>query len=624
MIAGALLLAGLGALWRISLWRRGRAARVYLVAGLLALPKRYLVDLHEVVARDRKVARMHVATAGGLVAASLLILPIHLFGLDSPVLAWLLLGALAVMLVGALLALKRRIDKTPARLSKGAWDRFPMRLILFVIGFAILTLPVAGLISAEPLHWAWQIVLGAAIFTALGEIAAGPWGRPMKHAFTGALHLAYHPRPERFGGGAISSDLRPLDLESEKLGVEKPGDFPWNRLLGFDACVQCGRCEVACPAFAAGQPLNPKKLVQDLVVGFSDAESDAGYAGSPHPQRPIGQATGASDKPIVPELIDPATLWACTTCRACVVECPMMIEHVDAIIDLRRFLTLEKGATPGKGAQVLEELRATDNPQGADPASRLDWTADLKLPLVSDTAKVDVLLWVGDAAFDLRNRRSLRSLVRLLRAAEVDFAVLGEAELDCGDLARRLGDEATFQDLARRNIESLARVRFARIVTADPHALHILKNEYPALGGRYEVVHHTTFLAELFKAGKLKLRPAKGARLTYHDPCYLGRYNGEFDAPRALLRALGAELTEMTRSGPRSRCCGGGGGAPVTDIPGERRIPDMRMADVRETAADVVAVACPNCMTMLEGVVQPRAEVKDLAELLAEALEESP
>lgn len=618
MIGGALLLALLGALWRISLWRRGRAAKVDLVGGLLALPKRYLVDLHEVVARDRYIANTHVATAGGFVLASLLILPVFLFGLHVALLEWALTAVLFVVAVGALFVAARRRRNRPARLSKGPWNRLPFSLFAFVSGFSLLILTA----SPSPQSYALTAIGLLLALWGLAELFVGmTWGGPMKHAFAGALHLAFHPRPERFGKDAISSDLQPLDLTAGKLGVETPADFAWNRLLGFDACVQCGRCEAACPAFAAGQPLNPKKLIQDLVVGFTGPGDDSNYAGSPYPGRPIGRAKGAPNHAIVPDLVDPATLWSCTTCRACVAECPMMIEHVDAIVDLRRFLTLEQGATPGKGAEVLEELRATDNPQGADPGSRLDWAADLKLPLAGDSAGIDVLLWVGDAAFDLRNRRSLRSLVRLLRAAEVDFAVLGEAELDCGDLARRLGDEAIFQDLARRNIETLARVRFARIVTADPHAFHVLRNEYPALGGRYQVMHHTTFLAELIEANRLKLRPAKGLRLTYHDPCYLGRYNGEFDAPRALLRALGAELTEMARSGPRSRCCGGGGGAPVTDIPGERRIPDMRMADVRETAAEVVAVACPNCMTMLEGVVQPRAEVKDLAELLADALE---
>lgn len=298
----------------------------------------------------------------------------------------------------------------------------------------------------------------------------------------------------------------------------------------------------------------------------------------------------------------------------------MFIEHVDAIVDLRRHLTLERGELPGKAPAILEELRIADNPGGHPPAARHEWAVDLALPVLAAVGATDVLLWLGDGAFDRRVQRSLRAFVTVLRAGDVEFAILGDEELDCGDLARRLGDEATFVALARRNIATLSRYGFSRIVTADPHALHCLRNEYPAFGARYEVVHHSALLAELMRGRRLPLRGAVGRPVTYHDPCYLGRYNGEFDAPRAVLRDLGVDLREMERAGRRARCCGGGGGAPVTDVPGARRIPDMRMDDARATQAEVVAVACPQCTIMLEGVVGPRPEVRDLAELVAAAL----
>jgi Fe-S oxidoreductase len=287
---------------------------------------------------------------------------------------------------------------------------------------------------------------------------------------------------------------------------------------------------------------------------------------------------------------------------------------------MRRHQTLELGATPGKGAEALAELKAADNPGGRALASRLDWATDLALPRLADAASADILLWLGDAAFELRGQRTLRSLVRLLRQAKVDFAVIGAEELDCGDIARRLGDEALFQDLARRNIDLLARHRFRRILTADPHVLHCLKNEYPALGGHYDVVHHTTFLATLIEEDRLVPSRSLGQAVTFHDPCYLGRYNGEIASPRAILDRLGVERREMERSGLRSSCCGGGGGAPLTDIAGKRRIPDIRMDQARETGAPVLAVACPNCAVMLEGVVGPRPAVADIAELLEAAL----
>ncbi len=642
LIFSALALAVIGAVRRIRLWRQGRPARVDLLRGLAAMPRRYLVDLHHVVARDKVMSNTHVATAGGFVAAAVLMILVHGLGLGSsesmgPILGGLLLAASAAMFVGSLFVAKRRRNP-PARLSKGPWMRLPKSLMAFSASVFLLTLPTLGILPAGTGSVILALVLAVVLAWGLGEMFFGmTWGGPMKHAFAGALHLAFHRRPERFstkgGEGNRSTGLKALNLDDAKapLGVETPSDFTWNQLLGFDACVQCGRCEAVCPAFAAGQPLNPKKLIQDMVVGMAGG-SDAHYAGSPYPGKPVGEHIGSPHGPIVaPDpmkggtaLVDAETLWSCTTCRACVEECPMMIEHVDAIVDMRRFLTLERGSTPNKGAEVLDNLIATDNPGGFDPGSRLHWAADLNLPLMRELGQVDVLLWLGDGVFDMRNQRTLRALVKVLRAAGVDFAVLGNEERDSGDVARRLGDEATFQSLARRNIATLSQYRFQCIVTCDPHSFHVLKNEYGELGGTYEVRHHSTYIAELFEAGRLHFAPWKGGSVTYHDPCYLGRYNGEYEAPRSVLKALGIEVKEMERSGFRSRCCGGGGGAPITDIPGKQRIPDMRMNDVKETGAELVAVGCPQCTAMLEGVVDASAEVRDIAELVADALVERP
>ncbi|MFL1417556.1 dimethylglycine demethylation protein DgcB [Pseudomonas fildesensis] len=625
LLFAALGLAVLGALRRVNLWRRGRASKVDLLGGLLAMPKRYMVDLHHVVARDKYIANTHVATALGFVLSALLAILVHGFGLHNRVLGYALLLASVLMFVGATFVYLRRRNP-PSRLSKGPWMRLPKSLMAFSVSFFLVTLPVAGILPADFGGWLLAALLSVGVLWGVSEMFFGmTWGGPMKHAFAGALHLAWHRRAERFGGGR-STGLKPLDLndKSAPLGVEKPKDFTWNQLLGFDACVQCGKCEAACPAFAAGQPLNPKKLIQDMVVGLAGG-TDAKFAGSPYPSidgggKPIGEHGGNPHQPIVNGLVDADTLWSCTTCRACVEECPMMIEHVDAIVDMRRHLTLEKGATPNKGAEVLENLIATDNPGGFAPGGRLNWAADLNLPLFSETGSADVLFWVGDGAFDMRNQRTLRAFVKVLKAAKVDFAVLGLEERDSGDVARRLGDEATFQLLATRNIQTLAKYSFKRIVTCDPHSFHVLKNEYGAFNGDYVVQHHSTFMAELIGDGALNLGQHKGTSVTYHDPCYLGRYNGEYEAPREVLRALGIEVKEMQRSGFRSRCCGGGGGAPITDIPGKQRIPDMRMEDIRETGAELVAVGCPQCTAMLEGVVEPRPLIKDIAELVADAL----
>lgn len=303
----------------------------------------------------------------------------------------------------------------------------------------------------------------------------------------------------------------------------------------------------------------------------------------------------------------------------------MLIEHVDAIVGMRQGLNLTRGDVPGTAPDVLANLRETDTQGGGAKAARYNWSIDLDVPTAVPGKLVDLLLVAGEGAFDMRYQRTLRSLVKILKAANADFAVLGESERDTGDTARRLGDEATFQVLAKENIATLRKLNFKRIVTADPHVLHSLRNEYPALGGRYIVLHHTALIDELIGRGALPLVERQDARaMTYHDPCYLGRYNGEFDAPRSVLRRLGANVREMERSGFRARCCGGGGGAPLTDIPGKQRIPDMRMGDIRAVGAEVVAVACPQCTAMLEGVAGDRAEVLDIAELVAASLEARP
>jgi Fe-S oxidoreductase len=617
ILAAGLLLASIILLGAIVLharrWTVGRPAKVDWVAGIQRLPRAYLHDVHDAVSRERLAGAMHAATAGGLLAVLILLLFMAWGGWRGILPASLLLIAILILLGGAMLVARRRWPSRPARFSGGRFQLLPLLFLLLGLAALLVALPEMGLLPALPVG---QVPLALILVLLAGQVA---WG-PLKHILAGTLHLAAHPRSARFGAALPVADLAPLDLAAPKLGVSGIADFAWNRLLGFDACIQCGRCEAACPANAAGQPLNPKALIQDFVAALPAPLAEA-YSGSPHP--PL-----AAPMELPPLRLDPAgrvalrpeTIWACTTCRACVRECPMMIEHVDAIVDLRRHLTLEEGATPAKAADALAETRAADNPGGRRLAARLDWAADLAIPRLTEGASADVLLWLGDSAFELRGQRTLRSLVRLLRRAELDFAVLGAQELDCGDLARRLGDEALFQDLARRNVAILGKRNFRRIVTADPHALHCLKNEYPAFGGHYEVLHHSTVLAALLQENRLAPARKLGGSVTYHDPCYLGRYNGEVEAPRLILDRLGVERVEMERARFRSFCCGGGGGAALSDIPGRKRIPDLRMEQARATGAATVAVACPNCAAMLEGVVGPRPAVADLAELLEAAL----
>ncbi|MDP9649997.1 MULTISPECIES: (Fe-S)-binding protein [Paraburkholderia] len=613
---------------RAAYWRVGRAtaAGAYGWANLLSIPKRYFVDLHHVVARDPYIAKTHVATAGGAILAMALVFVNYGLAIYSPWLDKLIFLAALVMLVGAVFVWRRRhgAKAVPARLSRGPWDHLPLLLGSFALGLLLfIALPAGAMSGALAIIVALLIAVGAFTMT-FGAARGGP----MKHALAGLLHLAFHPRQERFAERNDRDIVPPTALkapllDAKEYGVGKPVEFRWNQLLSFDACVQCGKCEAACPAFAAGQPLNPKKLIQDLVTGMVGG-TDAEYAGSPTPGIPVGKHGGAPGKPLISSLIEAETLWSCTTCRACVQECPMLIEHVDAIVDMRRNQTLVEGTVPGKGPITLSNLRETGSSNGYDIGARYDWAVDLQVQVAQPGRRVDVLLIAGEGAFDMRYQRTLRALVKVLNRAGVDYAVLGGVETDTGDTARRLGDEATFQQLAKKLIGTLSQYSFGKIVTSDPHVLHSLRNEYRALGGFYEVQHHTALIDELVASGKLSPRALAAyadSKITYHDPCYLGRYNGETEAPRRVLKSIGIKVVEMERHGMRGRCCGGGGGAPLTDIPGKRRIPDIRIDDARGIGAEIVAVGCPNCTAMLEGVVGPRPEVLDVAELVAAALE---
>ncbi len=599
---------------RLALWRQGRAVDLPLSL-LLQVPKRYLVDLHHIVARDRYIANTHVAAAGGVVGSFVLLVLVYVLGFKNAFTYGVLWGLLVLGLLGAFFVFKRR-QSPPDRLSRGHWAMVPYSLFAFGLGFL-------GLTIAEANASQGTLALVATVLAIVGvrEIAGGALlSRPLKHLLSGSVHLAFHPRQARFDQvGALSTDLRPMDPEAEQYGVGKVSDFEWNRLLSFDACVECGKCQEACPAYAAGQPLNPKKLIQDLVAGM-EGRSDQAYAGAGHPGMPVGTHQPGSDGALFPSLLEEQTLYACTTCRACVQACPMMIEHVDAIVDMRRFVALEQGGVPSNAQAVLQTLRNTDTVGGYDLAERANWSVDLQLPIAQPGQHVEVLFWSGESAYELRNQKTLRLVAQLLKKAGVNAAVIGEQELDTGDVARRLGDELLFQNLAERNINYLNTLSFDRILTIDPHVLQALGQEYRAFGADFEVLHHTQLLDQLVHSGDLDLsRALQRGTVTYHDPCYLGRYNGETEAPRRLLDALNLQVAEMERSGMNSRCCGWGGGAAFSDVPGEHRVPDLRMQEIHAVQAKTVAVACPNCMTMLEGVVQDQTEVVDIVELVAEA-----
>jgi Fe-S oxidoreductase len=327
------------------------------------------------------------------------------------------------------------------------------------------------------------------------------------------------------------------------------------------------------------------------------------------------------------DTITAGELWACTTCMACVEACPAFIDIVDTIVDLRRYLALSEGALPGTAGASLQNMQRAGNPWGLAPGDRFAWAEGLEVPRLVEGQEVEYLYWVGcSAAYDRRNQAIARAVVRVLRAAGVSFAVMAE-EKCTGDAARRLGEEYLYQTLAGENVANLGRYRFRKVVTNCPHCFNTVGHEYRQFGGRFEVVHHSVLIAELLRAGRLRLTRPREELITYHDSCYLGRYNDIFDAPRESLRAIpGLRLTEMARSRNKGLCCGGGGGHMWMEIRGKQRVNEIRVTEILGTGAKTVGTACPFCLAMVDlgrkvKGAEETLEVKDIAELVAEALE---
>ena len=461
------------------------------------------------------------------------------------------------------------------------------------------------------------------------------------HVFTSPVNIFVAPF-------RVKGALKPIaNLETaEQLGVKKMADLPWPRLVNVDACTECGRCQAVCPAYAAHQPLSPKKLVLDLRGALtggagSTATRGTGRTGTSGEQRGATGSSGtssdaASPRPPVPVSCNwsakssTRNLWSCTTCYACVYECPVLIEQVDDIVDMRRYLALMEGDIPSSLAATLTNIERAGNPWKQPKRKRAAWAQglDFEVPIMAsleEGAGVDVLWWVGCAgAYDPRNQKVTKAIAKILRAAGVNFAILGEEETCTGDSARRAGNEYLFQQLAQQNIETLNGYKFKLILTQCPHCLNTLLNEYPQFGGHYQVMHHTQYIEALLAEGQIKVKAEAKDKLTFHDPCYLGRYNDEYVAPRRLAAATGMTLVEMARSKGQAMCCGGGGARVWMEDEGSDRVNYNRLAQIQETGCKQVGVACPFCMVMLEDARGAKGAedlvVRDVAEIVADAL----
>ncbi len=548
-----------------------------------------------------------------------------------------LAGLFFVIALG--MAIYRRYGQRPARLgSTRLFGGFTFALtILLVINVTGLLVEGLRLAVVRPPWGPWS-----AVGWTLGQLALATgmdeFGLRSLHLSLWVLHfglvgifiatLPYSTLFHIFTGplNVFISSLRPRgelatieEIETaETLGAGQLRDFSWPQLLDLDACTECGRCQVVCPAYLAGTSLNPKRLILDLRDYMTDQTGDLLANGN-------GVQAGALQ--MVGDVITHDTLWSCTTCRACVHECPVLIEHVDTIVDMRRYLTLTTGDLPGTGALSLQNLNRAGNPWGQPPTARDEWARGLQVPLMADKGEVDVLWWVGCAgSYDERSQKISKALVRILKAAGVDYAILGQEETCNGDPARRLGDEYTFQVLAQQNIETLKRYQFKRILTACPHCFNTLANEYPHFGGKWAVIHHSQFIDELIRTGKLTLRQPLDKQVTFHDSCYLGRYNDIYQPPRDVITAIpGVNLAEMPRSRENGLCCGGGGGGMWLEVHGERRIQEIRLEEAEATRPGIVASACPFCMLMFDlgsktlKFDEKNIELKDIAELAAQA-----
>ncbi len=427
-----------------------------------------------------------------------------------------------------------------------------------------------------------------------------------------------------FSSLAPRGALRPINLADEtltKFGATDVGDFTWKQLLDGYTCTECGRCTSVCPANTTGKVLNPKKIMVDLRARTKER---AHLHGS-------GKEDSASETILGHQLLDnfitEQELWACTTCMACMQECPVTIEHVDTIVDLRRGLVLNESRFPEELKATFSNLERNYTPWGFGHSTRADWAEGLDIPLMSSVGTADVLFWVGCAgAYDARYRKVSQAFARLLNRAGVRFAILGTEEKCNGDAARRMGNEYLAQSLITENVATLNKYNVRKIVVTCPHCLQSLGKEYRQFGGEYDVVHHSVFLKQLIETGKLTLSAEPRAIVTFHDPCYLGRYNSEYEAPRSLLRSVqGVQLAEMGRSRDRSFCCGAGGGRMWMEEKIGTRINQIRTEQAAQTRAELVATACPYCLTMIaDGIKEKGLDSSlasfDLSELVVRAL----
>ncbi len=496
--------------------------------------------------------------------------------------------------------------------SSAYWSPFSY---VIAQGFRAAGATVYGIeVSHFVLWWAH-----AALMSATFVYAAWRFG-PLMHIFVSPINLVMRSSVTRPKGALRSmGDLDTLEV----FGARELTQLTSKQLLDYDSCTNCGRCQDQCPAWRSGKPLSPRKLVQDAKA----------YMVS---RAPVLLAEGADAPPPEPEsdlvhgFISPEVLWSCTTCRACMEACPAFVEHIDSIVDMRRYLTMEEADVPETAMSALNSMEQRGHPWRGTQATRTDWMEGTDAVAMADDPDNELLLWVGcTSALDGRGQQTARAMASVLKLAGVKYRVLGSEETCTGDPARRLGNEYLFQMMAEQNIETMKGYQVRKVVTLCPHCFNTIKNEYPQLGGDFEVVHYTELVAQLLRERRIRPKKAVPMSVAYHDSCYLGRHNDIYDPPREIARAIpGLELVEMGEGRCRERgfCCGAGGGRMWMEEQGVR-VNHIRTDHFLDTQADVVGVSCPFCLQMMEEGITAKGAAdhkaaKDLLELLAESLAE--